>query len=58
MRPTNPLPGSLALIAALTVGLCATGPVWTSGQMQAIESEGFADLPTGVRIWYSDTGGS
>ena len=33
-------------------------PVWTSGQMQAIESEGFADLPTGARIWYSDTGGS
>jgi pimeloyl-ACP methyl ester carboxylesterase len=26
--------------------------------MQAIESEGFADLPTGARIWYSDTGGS
>ena len=58
MRPTKPLPGSLALIAALTVGLCATGPVWTSGEKQAIESEGFADLPTGARIWYSDTGGS
>ena len=58
MRPTNPLPCSLALIAALTVGLCVTGPVWTSAHMQAIESEGLADLPTGVRIWYSDTGGS
>jgi pimeloyl-ACP methyl ester carboxylesterase len=47
-----------ALIAALTVGLCATGPIWMSAQMQAIESEGFADLPTGVHIWYKDTGGS
>ena len=26
--------------------------------MEAIESEGLADLPTGARIWYSDTGGS
>ncbi len=26
--------------------------------MEAVESEGFADLPTGVRIWYKDTGGS
>jgi pimeloyl-ACP methyl ester carboxylesterase len=26
--------------------------------MQAIESEGLADLPTGAHIWYSDTGGS
>lgn len=58
MRPTNRRPRSLALIAALTVGLCVTGPVWTSGQMEAIESEGLADLPTGARIWYSDTGGS
>ena len=58
MRLTNPLPRSLALIAALTVCLCATGPVWTAAQMQAIESEGLADLPTGVHIWYSDTGGS
>jgi pimeloyl-ACP methyl ester carboxylesterase len=58
MRYSNPLPRSLALIAALTAGLCVTGPVWTSGQMEAIESEGLADLPTGARIWYSDTGGS
>jgi len=26
--------------------------------MEAVESEGFADLPTGVHIWYKDTGGS
>ena len=58
MRYSNPLPRSLALIAALTAGLCVTAPVWTSGQMEAIESEGLADLPTGARIWYSDTGGS
>ena len=58
MRYSNPLPRSLALIAALTVGLWVTGTAWTSGQMEAIESEGLADLPTGARIWYSDTGGS
>jgi pimeloyl-ACP methyl ester carboxylesterase len=58
MRDSNPLPRFLALIAAFTVGLYVTGPVWTSAQMEAIESEGFADLPTGARIWYSDTGGS
>jgi pimeloyl-ACP methyl ester carboxylesterase len=57
MRPTNPLRRFLVLIAALTVSLWA-GPVWTAAQMEAIESAGLADLPTGARIWYSDTGGS
>jgi pimeloyl-ACP methyl ester carboxylesterase len=57
MRPTNPRPRFVALLAALAVSLCAV-PVWTAVQMEAVESEGFADLPTGVHIWYKDTGGS
>jgi len=57
MRPTNRRPRSLALIAVLTISLCAIRSVWTSAQVPTPEREGYADLP-GVRIWYRDTGGS
>jgi len=57
MLRNNNWRGSAALAATLAVGLCETPSARTPSQAKVLEHEGHADLP-GVRIWYTDTGGT